>query len=189
MRPCSTPVSPAIARSSVLLPLPLGPSRTKNSPSPTSSETSVTTGESGYLFVTWSSVIDIGSAAYRPGGDKVSIVAVINRLRRAGRRFGSLPKQRPPPYSEEALSRGACSANQSESDATFERSSGNTIPPRRFCWRPAAVSLLATGAVLPLPTVLICDASTPRSNNAACTDCARRSDRPWLYSSLPTLSV
>ena len=35
---------PAMARSRVLLPLPLGPSSTKNSPSPMSSETSLTTG-------------------------------------------------------------------------------------------------------------------------------------------------
>ena len=33
-----------MARSSVLLPLPLGPSSTKNSPSPMSTETSLTTG-------------------------------------------------------------------------------------------------------------------------------------------------
>ena len=44
MRPWSTPVRPAMARSSVLLPLPLGPSSTKNSPSPISTETSLTTG-------------------------------------------------------------------------------------------------------------------------------------------------
>ena len=44
MRPWSTPVRPAMARSSVLLPLPLGPSSTKNSPSPMSTETSLTTG-------------------------------------------------------------------------------------------------------------------------------------------------
>ena len=44
MRPWSMPVRPAMARSSVLLPLPLGPSSTKNSPSPISTETSLTTG-------------------------------------------------------------------------------------------------------------------------------------------------
>ena len=42
--PVVQPQSPAMARSSVLLPLPLGPRRTKNSPSPISSETSLTTG-------------------------------------------------------------------------------------------------------------------------------------------------
>ena len=43
-RPWSISVRPAMARSSVLLPLPLGPSSTRNSPCSTLSETSLTTG-------------------------------------------------------------------------------------------------------------------------------------------------
>ena len=39
-----------MARSSVLLPLPLGPSSTKNSPSPMSSETSLTTGDAAVVL-------------------------------------------------------------------------------------------------------------------------------------------
>ena len=41
-----------MARSSVLLPLPLGPSSTRNSPCSTFSETSLTTGIDWYRFVT-----------------------------------------------------------------------------------------------------------------------------------------
>ncbi len=52
-----------MARSSVLLPLPLGPSSTKNSPSATSSDTSLTTGWPWYRLVTWSSVMDMGPHA------------------------------------------------------------------------------------------------------------------------------
>src|SRR3954466_3193922 len=59
------PVRPAMARNRVLLPEPDGPRSTKNSPSPTSIETSLTTGWSWYRLVTWSSAMDMG-----PGSQK-----------------------------------------------------------------------------------------------------------------------
>src|SRR5688572_28114009 len=109
-------------------------------------------------------------------------------------RFHSLQKKRPPPDQRRRSSMEGESALtvqpgvQSTSDATRDES-WNTSSTRRFCCRPPASSLLATGVLSPLPTVLICVAATPRSNSAACTEAARLSDKLWLYWSLPTLSV
>jgi hypothetical protein len=55
-------VSPAIILRIVLLPLPLGPRRTRSSPSPISSETWFTIAWRSNLFVIWSSTIDIREA-------------------------------------------------------------------------------------------------------------------------------
>ena len=62
-RPASASASPAIIRSTVLLPLPLGPRRTKSSPVAIERERSLTTERSPYRFVTCSSSIDTAVTA------------------------------------------------------------------------------------------------------------------------------
>src|SRR5687767_4874432 len=59
----------------------------------------------------------------------------------------------------------------------------------RFCCFPAAVSLLATGVVLPKPFAVTLAAATPCETRKSRTAFARCSESVWLYSSPPTLSV
>jgi hypothetical protein len=64
-----------------------------------------------------------------------------------------------------------------------------TTSTRRFCCRPAGVSLPASGYFFPYPRVKIRSELIPCFTNSSLTASARFSDRPRLYSSLPTLSV
>ena len=89
MRPWSIVVRPAIARSSVLLPLPEGPSSTNSSPSSICAVTSLTAAAPRKSLDTCSRAIDMGwprptsdrvvSGCYRRVGDKVGIKAVTRR--------------------------------------------------------------------------------------------------------------
>ena len=54
------------------------------------------------------------------------------------------------------------------------------ISTRRFCWRPAELSLLATGTPSPLPTATMRCASMPLATSAAFTALARFSDKLML---------
>src|SRR5688572_28395395 len=63
------------------------------------------------------------------------------------------------------------------------------ISTRRFCWRPAAVPLVATGRVSPNPTAATIGVVTPCWLKYCRTDWERRSDNRWLYSSEPVLSA
>jgi hypothetical protein len=54
------------------------------------------------------------------------------------------------------------------------------ISTRRFCCRPAAVALLATGTASPIPTAVTRDGSIPAAIRAARTEAARRWDRASL---------
>lgn len=55
-----------------------------------------------------------------------------------------------------------------------------TTSTRRFCCRPDAVSLSATGELLPNPRVRIRSLEMPMPVSASRTASARRSERPWL---------
>src|SRR5699024_2641487 len=52
-----------------------------------------------------------------------------------------------------------------------------TNSTRRFCCRPEAVLLDATGSASPWPSMVMRLRSIPRAVMASATDCARRSDR------------
>src|SRR3954462_5867439 len=60
---------------------------------------------------------------------------------------------------------------------------------RRFFWRPSAVLLVATGWLSPLPMVVIFEAGMPLLTRYSLTAAARRSERRWLYLSVPIESV
>ncbi len=60
---------------------------------------------------------------------------------------------------------------------------------RRFCCRPAAVSLVATGWLLPNPRETMEDVTMPCLARKSRTEFARFSDKRMLSSSVPTLSV
>ena len=65
-----------------------------------------------------------------------------------------------------------------------------TSSTRRFCWRPAAVSLLATGRVSPKPaTVPMRSAGMPAEPTYVATLCARPYESDSLYCGVPTESV
>src|SRR5579864_6511627 len=71
-------------------------------------------------------------------------------------------------------------------DASPHRAVVNVISTRRFFWRPSGLSapfgsvLGATGLVLPKPRAAMLP-DTPWATSHWRTDCARRSDRAWLY--------
>ena len=58
--------------------------------------------------------------------------------------------------------------------------SSSVISTRRFSWRPALVSLVASGLSKPAPDVEIRSAPTPPAIRIALTAFARSSDRRWL---------
>src|SRR3984957_10748768 len=61
-----------------------------------------------------------------------------------------------------------------------------TSSTRRFCWRPAAVELSATGIVFPKPWLVTLVGGTPSHTRKSRMAPARFSDSLILYSSPPT---
>src|SRR6185436_1520091 len=109
-RPASASVSPAMIRSTVLLPLPLGPRRTKNSPSATSSDTSFTTGWPPYRLLNCSSRIDMMAVGEPPCG-------------------GASPKRRYAPGVSRAVQRRSQSGyNPRPVSEPADSGSGPTVP-------------------------------------------------------------
>jgi unsaturated chondroitin disaccharide hydrolase len=64
-----------------------------------------------------------------------------------------------------------------------------TSSTRRFCCRPAAVSLPTAGIVSPNPFAVTDVEGTPCETRYSRTESARCSESRWLYASPPTLSV
>src|SRR6185295_19550221 len=83
-------------------------------------------------------------------------------------------------WADRALPRAALQACEAyRTRALVIDSPETTTSTRRFIWRPAALSLDATGRLSPNPRAEIEDVATPCWTRKSRTACARRSDNCW----------